>query len=133
MSDGFTADVVWKKPYWPNAQKALKATLECVAKGLYLECEAIMTVSKADYVPVAIGTLQGSGFVELPKITGTRVTVAMGYGGAAKLYALKVHERTDIPHKHGQAKFLEKPTMLALPKMAQRIVTKYRGEIEGSV
>lgn len=58
-----------------------------VAAGAYAIAEEVMTVSKDVFVPVDTGTLKASGFVKMPEITPTGVSVTIGYGGAARAYA----------------------------------------------
>lgn len=83
-----------------------------VGGALHREAERIMTLSKRDFVPVDLGTLRASGHVRPPETHGTVVSVTMGYGGAAKAYAVVQHERLDFRHpRGGQAKYLEAPVM----------------------
>lgn len=67
-------------------------------------------------VPVQTGTLKKSAFVEEPK----KGFVRIGYGQGAKQYneskgswsdeyMVVVHERLDVVHENGQAKFFEIP------------------------
>jgi len=70
--------------------------LQAAAKALYEEAEMIMTDSKENYVPVQTGNLKSSGHVQLPVISGSQVSVTMGYGGPAAKYALAVHEGLDM-------------------------------------
>ena len=79
------------------------------------EAETIMTESKRR-VPVKYGTLKGSGFVE-PTEDGVR----LAYGGAASDYAIYVHENLDANHPVGEAKYLERPVLEALPGLAERV------------
>ena len=87
--------------------------VRALAEGLYTEANLIMTRSKADFVPVDLGTLRGTD--------RTKVTVTMGYGGAASAYALVQHERTDYHHTVGQAKYLEQPVLEAAGGLGNRI------------
>lgn len=95
--------------------------VRALAEGLYTEANLIMTRSKADFVPVDLGTLRGSGHVQDPETDRTKVTVTMGYGGAASAYALVQHERTDYHHTVGQAKYLEQPVLEAAGGLGNRI------------
>lgn len=98
-----------------------------LARAMYEEGERIMTVSKAKYVPVDLGVLRSSGHVAPPFIGPEKVLVVLGFGGAAAPYAEIVHERllskngNPINHPVGQAKYLETPTMEAVPGMANRV------------
>jgi hypothetical protein len=91
-----------------------------LAGPLRLEAELIMTKSKR-LTPVDVGTLRASGVVQSPDISRTKVTVEMGYGGAASAYALVQHERTDFTHTVGQAKFLEQPVKEAKSGFGNRV------------
>lgn len=89
--------------------------LNAMAQALFTAAEVrVMTPSKRTYVPVDSGTLRASGFIEKPVIIlGSKAKVVMGYGGAAKSYALIVHEdpRGVVPRPGGQGgpKYLERP------------------------
>lgn len=74
-------------------QKAKDRAHVALASGLFLEAERIMRDSKRQ-VPVDEGILRASGFVRPPTTSGTKIVVTMGYGGAAKAYALYIHEGT---------------------------------------
>lgn len=63
-----------------------------VVKAVHLEGEYVMTDSKRNYVPVDLGVLRSSGFVNPPVRSGKEVSVTIGFGGAASAYALAVHE-----------------------------------------
>lgn len=129
-------------------QKKLKRiadkTPDRVKAALRIEAELIMAKSKQDYVPVDLGTLRSSGFVNDPVRKGKEVSVEIGYGGAASAYALSVHEQPsqyDPPSWRGKtiefnpsgrgSKFLERPFMEALPGLAERVAKRL--DIEGLV
>lgn len=71
--------------------------------------------------PVDLGTLKGSGTVLMPKIRGKKVTIIGGFGGAAKEYALRVHEDLSLSHTVGEAKFLERAWMERLVYMDENL------------
>ena len=100
------------------AQKAL-------ARALFLEGEQIMAKSKR-LVPVDTGALRSSGHVQLPVIRGKKVTVVLGYGGAAALYAVFVHEKQARHNPPTQWKYLEQPLNEAIPGMAGRLAKRIR-------
>lgn len=116
-----------------DAQRQLAAAMVSapagLGTGLYREAEAIMTISKSNYVPVATGALRESGFVhavETPAgvsvvggetVVGFNTHVTMGYGGPAAPYALIVHEDLTKRHTVGQAKYLETPIKARLGGM----------------
>lgn len=102
----------------PNAMRAL-------ASALYVEGQKVLRVSQSE-VPIGSaargdkhpGTLRASGHVSLPVITGMAVEVTIGYGGAAKAYAVVQHEREDYRHDPGRkAHYLSDPMKAALPSL----------------
>lgn len=75
-----------------RALKAAGADMERAAgSALFIEGEAIMALSN-EHAPADEGILRASGFVKKPKLRGRNTTVTIGYGGAAKAYALAQHE-----------------------------------------
>lgn len=103
-----------------------------VEKALREEAEAIMARSKAAFVPLNLGTLKGSGFVNDVVRKGKDVSVVLGFGGDAEAYALAVHEHPSgasprswgtrpVNFKRGGPKYLSKPMDEAVPGMDNRI------------
>lgn len=95
-----------------------------MGSALFQDAEETMTVSKRDWVPVDLGVLRASGHVVPPQVSGTRVTVTLGYGGAASAYALIQHERMDFHHDVGRAKYLEGPVKQRAAGMGQRLARR---------
>lgn len=107
-----------------------------VPGALFRRGEAIMADSKANYVPVDLGTLKNTGTVHPPERKGRSVTVTMTYGGPAVAYALAIHEHPSkhsppswqgvqvrfSPAGHGP-KYLERPLLAAIPSMPQDIAS----------
>lgn len=109
-----------------------------VEAALYLEAQIEMTESKRR-CPVSPtkaqfkamgrtpprnlrpGTLRASGYVARPQRDGKKISVTMGYGGAAEAYAVVQHERLDYRHTTGQAKYLESVLNESRPYMLQRM------------
>ena len=104
-----------------QGKKARKA----LARALFLEGEQIMAKSKR-LVPVDTGALRASGHVQLPVIRGKKVTVVLGYGGAAAPYAVFVHEKQARHNPPTQWKYLEQPLNEAIPGMAGRLAKRIR-------
>lgn len=77
-----------------------------VAGAAYEEMEIEMAEAK-NRTPVDTGVLRASGFVNPPAVRGRAFEIVLGFGGAAKDYAVPQHERTDYFHTVGQAKYLE--------------------------
>lgn len=122
--------------------KAMQRRMEGLARkypdrvkaAMYREGELILADSKENYVPVDLGVLRSSGFVNPPQRSGKDVSVVIGYGGAAADYALSVHE-TPSPHDpptwkgttvtfspDGRGpKYLEKPLKAAIPDIPRRL------------
>lgn len=120
---------------WDNVLAALgrlpERTLKATGAALYREAEQIMTDSKEHFVPVDLGVLRDSGFVELPNIDGGRVSVTIGYGGAASEYAAIVHEDLSANHPNGgEAKYLERPLLSAAQGLAGRVADEVKAALE---
>jgi hypothetical protein len=88
-----------------------------MAKKLYEDAEEVMRESKERYVPVDTGALRASGHVERPRISGSRASVDLGFGGPAVEYAEYVHEDLNAQHAVGQAKYLEIPLRAKLTQI----------------
>lgn len=88
---------------------------------LYQEAQLIMKDSLR-LVPVDTTALKQSGGIEPPVTRGDRISVQMGYGGAASAYALKQHEDLTLRHKAGkQAKYLENPARKRADDLPERL------------
>ncbi len=117
--------------------KAALATLgekakTAVGAGLYIQANEIMTESKT-LVPRDTGALVGSGYVAKPEVTQKGVSVELGYGGAAKDYAVEVHEDLEQAHPDGgQAKYLEEPFNAAAGTALQRVAEVAKLVLAGS-
>ena len=96
-----------------------------LARALFQEGEQIMGKSKR-LVPVDTDALRTSGHVQLPVIRGKKVTVVLGYGGAAAPYAVFVHEKQARHNPPTQWKYLEQPLNEAIPGMAGRLAKRIR-------
>lgn len=94
--------------------------------GLF-EAGSIIQGDAMEKTPVDTGNLRASAFTitasltntgntaaptvearQLAKTTPTEVTAVVGFGGPSAPYALVQHERTDLKHTVGEAKFLHK-------------------------
>ena len=110
-------------------RKAGDRAPKALASAFYIEAEKIMRASR-EIVPVSSGRLKGSAVVQLPEINMSGVSIEFGYGGAASTYAAAVHERLDLHHPVGRAKFLEEPTLEAAHGMGQRMAVTIRKYLE---
>lgn len=100
--------------------------------------EIIMTDSKQNYVPVDEGELRASGHVVTDK---ERITTTLGYGGPAGIgnqgptnredvgYAVRQHENPNYKHTVGEDKYLEKPFMKAVPKLAANLARDIKQKV----
>jgi hypothetical protein len=106
------------------------------AEALYGEAENIMTESKRE-IPVDTGTARDSGFVEEPKFEEGKVSVSLGYGGAASkinpktgepsgAYIIPLHERQATHHGGQKWKFLEDPMKRRAPVLRQELVARMK-------
>lgn len=98
---------------------------QAAAPALHQEHEAIMTEAKKR-TPVDTGALRNSGHVSPPEIKGDTVVSEGGFGGVAAPYAVIVHERLDVHHLVGQAKFYESAITDAQSGMEGRLAERMR-------
>lgn len=84
-----------------------KTAPEAIIVGMMALGERIMSDAVAR-CPVDTGRLRQSAYVAPPQVTGERDSVELGFGTG---YAVDVHERTEVRHESGEAKFLEKAVM----------------------
>lgn len=98
---------------------------EALAAAVADEADAIMAESKRR-APVDTGTLRSSGTVAPVERQRGKVSVEMGYGGAASAYALVQHEEMGYNHPVGEAKFLERPLRERAPKVAGNLARRVR-------
>lgn len=89
------------------------------AKAVLQEAYALQAESQKE-CPVATGRLRASAYTK-PTDDGAKV----GYGTG---YSVYVHERVDIPHKVGKAKFLEDPLNRMKVGYAERIAKRMKEE-----
>ena len=104
-----------------EAQKALAKTKRRYknALGASIYVEALDIIGKSLLqTPVDTGRLRQSHFVERPSAIRGNPTVRLGYGTN---YARIVHERTDLAHKVGNAKFLKRPLDAASSGYVKRV------------
>jgi hypothetical protein len=73
-----------------------------------------MVVGNAQQLaPVEYGVLKASGTWSEPVVSGTLIEMEIGFNTN---YAAAVHERLDVRHDQGQAKYLEIPMKQLAPK-----------------
>jgi len=101
-----------------------------VAAGLFQEAQIEMTEMKrrtpVDTTPNAPhpGQLRNSGTVHKPERRGRTISVTLSFGGAAKEYAVHVHENPDAIHPIGQWKFAESVLNESRSSMGARLARR---------
>lgn len=100
-----------------------KALLGEAGPALFTEAVEIEQASRKR-TPVDTGALRASHETERPVIEQDRVSVTISVGGPAAPYAVKVHEMVEVPHRVGEAKFLEKSVLEAAPGLNARIARR---------
>lgn len=86
-----------------NLQKQSRAYQLAVAASLYEEGLGIDALAIRK-VPVDFGRLRSTAYCAPPIIEDAEISVTVGFGTE---YAVYVHERTELRHTTGEAKFLE--------------------------
>lgn len=117
------------EPLQRKLQNIAAAGPQALVAALYREAEAVMTVSKEQYVPVDTGALRASGTVEAPRFAGHTASVRLGFGGPSAPYAVIVHEDLTKRHPVGQAKYLEIPLRARVAGMGAVLATRVRDGI----
>lgn len=80
-----------------------QAMVQALGRLLEIEAQSILNDS-LPLVPVDTGFLRQSGAVLPAAVSGSTVSVVVGYGAE---YAIWVHENLEAHHNVGQSKFLE--------------------------
>lgn len=73
--------------------------------------------------PVEFGPLRASLTLSVER-RGKQIIVEFGAGGPSAPYAIYVHERTELFHKVGEAKFIERPLKEVAPHWNARIARR---------
>jgi len=76
--------------------------------------------------PVDTGALRDSHQTSRPKWKGDNLEVTIKVGGPTASYAVAVHERTEVLHENGQAKFLESTIFDSSRSMLARIAKRMK-------
>lgn len=86
---------------------AQEALTEGMAAGLKALGENVRGNSMGR-APVDLGVLRNSHYVTEPEVDGDTISLTIGCGGGpAEPYAIVQHERLDLRHPEGEAKFME--------------------------
>lgn len=97
--------------------------LEEGGRALYAEAREIQKTSMRR-TPVETGALRASHETTRPVLERGEVSVTIQVGGPAAPYAVPVHERLDVHHPVGEAKFLERSVLDATAGMGERIASR---------
>jgi hypothetical protein len=73
--------------------------------------------------PVEFGPLRASLSMTVER-RGSQITLEFGAGGPSAPYAMYVHERTELHHRIGEAKFIERPIKESAPYFSERIARR---------
>jgi len=113
-----------------DVRAARARVLPALGRALHAEAEPVFARSQ-ELVPVLTEELKKSGELHQPEIGGTDVSVELSYGNAAtELYAERVHEDLEMPHKPGKkAKFLEEPFVVGAKGLGERVGARVAREI----
>lgn len=115
MADGIAATVTGQSQIAEAIQRALEQAPGAVHLGLLVEGAAI-AADAVQRCPVDTGELRASVFVRPTAAGGVTV-------GFSSPHAVYVHERTDLRHDEGEAKFLEKAAGAEAPVLASRVAS----------
>jgi hypothetical protein len=111
-----------------NLQAAIEKLRAGAEKGLRSEADRLLANAQ-ERCPVKTGTLRRSGHVGALTEEGGNLTASIGFGGPAASYALPVHERTEVRHPVGEAKFLERAADEAAGSFASNVAAAIRSEL----
>lgn len=95
------------------------------AAAVYEEAMDVMSAS-VKLCPVDKGRLRSTAYVEPPRVSANP-EARLGYGTD---YGIYVHERTELHHEVGQAKFLEVPLQAARRGYTERVGKRLKKHAE---
>lgn len=111
-------------------QQAPGEVRKTVRSSIFAEAHEILADSQA-IVPFDEGILSSSSKVYGPRTRGDVIQAEIGYGGAAKDYALIQHENLEYRHAEGrEAKYLEKPAQAHAGSYGRRLVSELRAAFQ---
>ncbi len=97
---------------------AYKAACEALDESV----EEIFEESREEYCPVDKGVMKASAKNELVENSNTEHTRELSYNTP---YAIFVHERLNLHHNHGSAKFLEIPCEQNEEKLFDKLISAF--------
>jgi hypothetical protein len=111
------------KMQW-HGDKALAALRAGEKAGLQAGAEVVFEASQRE-VPIETGRLKASGKI---RVKGNRATISYGEGLPDQRAGI-VHEKLELDHPHGSAKFLENPTVASAGKVFKAIADGIRRKL----
>lgn len=121
-----------------NLRIAEELVLRELGKAVYAEARQIMDEAGGE-VPKGTRALYNSRYVAPPSRTSAEIKITCGFGTQLRNpvtgqptaeYANIVHERLDVKHPNGKAKFLEDPMNRAAPGLLARVSQRIRSRLK---
>ena len=113
------------KRFQANLRQAQGKARAAAKRGLAKFANHVIGESQA-LCPVDTGTLAASGTVGDLEESGEKLSITIGHNTT---YAAAVHERLDVHHPQGQAKYLETAVRNNVPKAAEFIANEVRNAL----
>lgn len=104
-------------------KKIAKASNQELAAAVYEEALLVEQESRRR-TPVDTGALRASHVTTIPEINKDEIRVEISVGGPAAPYAVAVHEKVEVRHPVGQAKFLESAVLEAAREFPTRVAVR---------
>lgn len=111
-------------------ENAMNRVWGAACKGVDDAVQQIYTISKEERCPVDKGKLKASAKNELVENSNEKHTRQISYHAInddGQEYSVIVHERLDLHHPHGSAKYLEGPVDENRDKVSEMVQTAIRG------
>lgn len=119
------ADVTGAKEIHARLLQMIAQTPRELGAALYEEALIVEQTSRGR-TPVLTGALRASHETSLPSLSRDSVEVTISVGGPAAPYAVAVHEKVEVRHPVGQAKFLESAVLESIPTLPERLAARIK-------
>ena len=120
MSDGVSIDLEL------HFDKVVPAVEDAVVRAIRNWAEPMMAESNAE-APKDTGYMVSTSYIEQPEVSNGQISAEMGYRAD---YAIYPHERLELHHPVGKAKFLEDPMNRNAPKLLTDVSKEIQADIE---
>lgn len=120
MSGEITVTIEGQDDVASALEEQLSAISGACRLAMVPEAEAIARLA-AEKCPTETGRLRDS-----VRVAQTASGATVSFGGADVPYAVAVHERLDLEHANGEAKFLEKAARSVAASVAQDIAARVK-------